>query len=507
MDNKNINLTLVTPDEDKENEIVISFSTIFDYAKRFFCIWIVLAIIIGFFVTGVSMILQKSFYVGDATALISLNYDGVEDGLDPNGDELDITKIKSPSVIENALSNLDISVSKSDSVRKNITITGVVPESTMDEMSLYYDVFSNGASGALEAAKQMISTSYYSTQYIISFNYFNSGFSLETGKEILNEVLNSYRSYFFETYNYNVALGSAVSVVDYSTYDYAEAVNIFSNSLDSLEEYLNNLKTSDTSSFRSSQTGYSFDDLLSTVDILKNVDLDRVSSYITINNVTKNDKDSMVSYYKYLIQDLNKQKAVSQSTIDSIDDSLEKYEKDPLILVVGTDSDSDNDDATNETQQTTSTDLNQTYDELITQKLEEQKKVSEYNKDIKYYNTIVTALSKSNSVKESDIEKVEGYLSTLNTKINELISDVNDTSEDFYSNVAFADAYKILVPASGSETEVISGNVKTPVILSEAILFIVYVMIFVIGGIVTANKNKKSKSELAEKTETSEETE
>ena len=174
----------------------------------------------------------------------------------------------------------------------------------------------------------------------MTFNYFKAGFSFEEGKEILNEVLNSYRSYFFETYNYNVALGSSVSVVDYTTYDYAEAVNIFSNSLDSVTDYLNNIKQSDTSSFRSSVTGYSFDDLLAEASLIKNNDLDRSSSYITINNITKNDKDSMISYYKYLVEQLERKKAVSVSTLNSINDSISSYEKDPLIMVVGSDSES-----------------------------------------------------------------------------------------------------------------------------------------------------------------------
>ena len=47
------------------------------------------------------------------------------------------------------------------------------------------------------------------------------------------------------------------------------------------------------------------------------------------------------------------------------------------------------------------------------------------------------------------------------------------------------------MPASGSQKEVVSSNVKMPVLISEALLFVVYMGIIVIGSIISANKKKK----------------
>lgn len=484
---KNISVTLVTPDDSEKNAIVISFSEMWKYAKKFFALWISLAVVAAFVSVGIAYAFQKSFYFGDATALIGLNYDGIDEGLDPNGDELDITKIKSPSVIENALTNLDMNIEQSDIIRQNLNITGVVPEDAMDEMSMYYDVFTNGNNSALQAAQSILDSKFYPSKYLVTFNYFKAGFSFEEGKEILNEVLNSYRSYFFETYNYNVALGSSVSIVDYTTYDYAEAVNIFSNSIDSVTDYLNNLKQGDTSNFRSSATGYSFDDLLAEASLIKNNDLDRTSSYVTINNITKNDKDSMVSYYKYLVEQLERKKAVSTSTLNSINDSIASYEKDPLIMVVG----SDNESSTEENGKPVTKDVNKAYDELVSQKIDTQKTISSYSKSIRYYNSIISAFNKSKSSSKEEIAKAEDYLSVLNDRLQKLIDNTNKTAEEYYSNVAFANAYKVLVPASGSQKEVVSSNVKMPVLISEALLFVIYLGIIVVGSIVSVNKKKK----------------
>ena len=484
---KNISVTLVTPDDSEKNSIVISFAEMWKYAKKFFALWISLAIVAVFVSVGIAYAFQKSFYLGDATALIGLNYDGVDKGLDPNGNKLDITKIKSPSVIESALTNLDMNTEESDIIRQNLNITGVVPEDAMNEMTMYYDVFSNGSNSALQAAQSILDSKFYSSKYLVTFNYFKAGFSFEEGKEILNEVLNSYRSYFFETYNYNVALGSSVSVVDYTTYDYAEAVNIFSNSLDSVTDYLNNIKQSDTSSFRSSVTGYSFDDLLAEASLIKNNDLDRSSSYITINNITKNDKDSMISYYKYLVEQLERKKAVSVSTLNSINDSISSYEKDPLIMVVG----SDNESSTEEDGKTVSQNINKAYDDLVSQKIDTQKTISSYSKNIRYYNSIISAFNKSRTSSKEEIAKAEDYLSVLNDRLQKLIDNTNKTAEEYYSNVAFANAFKVLVPASGSQKEVVTSNMKMPVLMSEALLFVTYIGIVVVGSIVSANKKKK----------------
>lgn len=487
--NKNINVTVMTPDND-ENTITISFSSIFSNLKKFFVLWLAAAVIVMFLTAGISRVMQKTSYYGDAKALIALNYEGAEEGLDPNGNELDITKIKSPSVIESALSSLDINIDKADIIRRNVNVDGVIPEDSLNEMSLYYDVFSSGSSSQLSAAQSLIDTEYSPVKYIISFDYFNTGFTLEEGKEILNAILNSYRSYFFETYSYNVALGSAATVIDYKNYDYAEAVNIFSSTLDSLSDYIKKIERTDTNTFRSSTTGYTFDDLLSNVELLKSTDLDRVSSYISINNVTKLDIKSMISYYEYKVEELTRKKNVSESTIKSISDSIEKYEKDPLILVVGNDQDGQSTDENDK-----SNEINKAYDDLVEKKLSAQAEISGYSKQIKYYNSIVDSFKKANTVNKDDAGTVEGYLDSLNTKLADLIGNVNKTADEYYSNVAFADAYRILVPASGTESEIVSGGTLKPIIIAEAILFIIYIGAAFILGIIESNRKKEDAEE------------
>jgi hypothetical protein len=488
--NDNINITLLPP-SDEQKSIEIPFSVIFKCFKKFFSCWLIVAIIVGLATAGISILRQKSSYVGDVEALIQFDYSGIEKGLDPDGNEFDITKIKSPAVIEKALTSISIDSSKVDLVRNNIQITSVMPQSAVDEMNLYYKAYNKNLS--LDAAKSLLSTSYYPNQYVISFDYFNSKYSVNQGTEILNAILESYSSYFFDTYNYNIALGSAVSVIDYKNYDYAEALNIFSTSLDDIEEYIINIKENDENSFRSSVTGYTFDDLLNIVSILKSMDLDKVTSYVTVNNVTNNDIETMISYYKYIVENLTKSKSIECATMDSINESIQKYERDPLVLVVG------NETADNQ-------DMNTAYDELMTKKIESQKKISKYNKDIKYYNKIIDSFEQSDSVNQSNIDETDKMLASLNEKVNTLITNVNKTTEEYYSKVAFANAFKILVPALGSETKIVSQSFVS-FVLSEVIVFIIYILVSIaIVMVEIIDKNSKKSEENEENIDDKEET-
>jgi hypothetical protein len=78
-----------------------------------------------------------------------------------------------------------------------------------------------------------------------------------------------------------------------------------------------NLNRDDTSRFRSSQTGFTFADLYQAIVTLRTVDLDMISSYVTVNTVTK-DKTTLLDYYNYQIERLVRERTVAQDKLNSI---------------------------------------------------------------------------------------------------------------------------------------------------------------------------------------------
>ncbi|MCC8135276.1 MAG: lipopolysaccharide biosynthesis protein [Ruminococcus sp.] len=487
-DERYLNVTLKN-ESDESGDIIVSFSGIFKMLKKYFLIWIVTAVVAGVLVFTCSAITSGN-QNKSLTALISFSYDGIEDGLDPEGNTFDVNTIKNPTVIESALTELGLSVESLEEIRQNISIDGIIPSDAIDKITTYKSVYesASGSSSALSAAQAMLDTSYYPTQFKVTFNYSSTGFNEDEAVDVFNTMLECYRDYFISTYGSNEALGSAVKSIDYTEYDYAEAVDVFDSTLSTLKSYVNDLASEDTTRFRSNSTGYTFSDLSESISTIQSMDLDILSSYITVNNVTK-DKDSLITYYQYRIDSLTREKTVAEEKLASIVESIDNYQKD-TIMVFGNGT---------ETTDTEYSQYSEEYDTLIKQKISTQTEVSTATQRINYYNQRITSLKSKAAGSDTYVEKVEEDLSSLSDKVNQLIDDINTTAEEYYENVPFANAYNILVPASGSgAVSFVKSTISSaivPLVVIEALLVLVYICAAFVLAIINESKKKKALAE------------
>ncbi len=490
-----LNVTLKDEDDEKDS-VIISLSGIFRKLKKYFLVWLVTAV-----VSTVLIITSSAVFSSDQhkamTALVSFTFDGIEEGLDPVGNKFDVNSLKNPFVIESALTELGYSLDELEVIRQGISIEGIIPSNALDRITTYKSVYENATSGALSAAQAMLDVTYYPTQYKVKFNYSQTTFDNAQAVEVFNTVLECYRDYFFETYGYNKALGSAVTVLDYTKYDYAEAVDVFDSTLSTLKSYVSNLAEEDTTRFRSSSTGYTFSDLSEAIKTIQEMDLDRISSYVTVNNVTK-DKDSLIDYYQYRIDALNREKAIASENLKTISDSINTYQKD-TIMVFGNGTDS------TDTQETK---FSEQYDNLIKQKISAQNTVSTATQRVNYYNQRIKALKEKPVGSDAKVEKVEGYFDDLNEKVTELIDNINTTADEYYTTVAFANAYNVLVPASTSSVVHSVKNIiedsSTVIFVIQALIVVIYICLSFFTALVEENRKgalKKSEEKLEEKPE------
>lgn len=478
-----LNVTLKNGNDDKD-EVVISFAGIFRMLKKYFLIWLVTAVVAGVLTLTGTAVLSSDQHK-NLTALISFTYDGIDKGLDPAGNDFNVnSSIKNPTVIEAALTELGQPLELLEDVRQGIRIEGIIPSDAYDRIVTYKSVYENAQSGALTAAQAMLDVDYFPTQYTIYFNYAKTELSSSDAVQLFNTMLECYRDYFFDTYGYNKALGSAVAALDYTDYDYAEAIDVFDTTLTTLGNYVNNLSSDDTTRFRSVETGYSFADLTEAIKAVRNMDLEILSSYITVNNVTK-DKDSLITYYQYRIDSLTRQKTIAEETLATITDTINSYEKD-TVMIFGNGT---------ENTDTQYTQASAEYDNLIQKKVSAQTDVSTTTQQINFYNQRIDALKGKSTASEEKIEKVETDLVKLNEKVNTLIDSVNKTANEYYENVSFANAYNILVPASSSTTSSIKSIIfgaMVPVLIIEALLLVVYICIAFIMAIIAEYKKKNA---------------
>ncbi len=477
-DERYLNITLKN-DEDDKSGLSLSFASIIRNLKRFFVIWVVAAIVSGlisFIYSTISYNTNKE----PLTALISFTYPGVEKGHDPAGNTFDVNSVKSPVVIEAALSKLGRPLGELESIRQNITFEGIIPSDVIDRMSAYKSIYESGSGSALSAAESMLETSYYPTQYKVIFDYSSTNFDSSEAVQILNTTLECYRYNFIEKYGYNKALGNAATAIDYKEYDYAEAVDVFSSTLDTLKTYVNQMAKDDSIRFRSNTTGYTFTDLSEALETIQSINLDVISSYINVNNVTK-DKESLSTYYKYRINALQRTKNVYEEQLSVISDSIDNYQKDTVVMMTGTDGNN-----------ATMTQSSQEYDNLINKRIDTQTALSSTKQKIKYYQDRTDAIKDKPAATSAQMEKVDEDLKALNEKINKIIDDINVTANEYYESVAFKNAYNILVPASSSVTGAISDVLKhtiLPFAIFEAIVFVIYISAAFIRALITENRS------------------
>lgn len=467
--------------QEEDDTITIPVVEIFRQLKKYFLPWVLVAVIFAGLVFGGSMVVSSS-KASPLTAMVGFTFDGIENGLDPNGNEFNANSLKSPAIIEETLSDLNMDVKKTDAIRNNITVSGVVPEDAIDKLTAYESVFSN--TNSIEAAQKIMDVSYFPTQFEVQFSYGASGMSRSQAADFLNTMLNNYKIYFMQTYGYNQAFGDALTAVDYTGYDYPQALDILSSSLDSLKKYISSLSSNDNTRFRSTKTGYTFSDLSEATATLQSVDYSSLYSYIMGKNVTK-DKDSLATYYQYRIDSLNRSLNSAKERLSTITDSINNYKKDSMVVMAGGSADNT---GTVLTQPSTA------YDDLITQRTDAQSNVSSLQQQISDYQTRLDKLQNTPLGSKKEEEKVETDMKNVCDKMNQLINDVNETADDYFETASYTNAYNILVPASGSVSSSVSNaisNMMRPMLIVEALLLVAYLVFAVVRAFMVSYRREK----------------
>lgn len=495
---RNLNVTIKS-DEDDKDSVVLSISSFGKGLKRYFLPWVIVAVIVFVGVAGIKtigVVCNKT----PLKALIGFNYKGIESGEDPAGHTFDINTVKNVQVISEALAENDVDLEKADAVRNAITFEGVIPSDAIDKMTTYKSVYENSTNGNLAAAQAMLDVTYYPTQFKVSFDYGSTGLTKDKAVQVLNSMLNHYRDYFFDQYGYNKSLGQSLSAVSYEDYDYSEAVDLFRVNLNALSDYVNTLSRSDSSHFRSKETGvegedgltgYTFDDISQSIDAVKRIDLARISSYVTVNNVTK-DKTATIAYYQYNIDELNREKNAYTERLANLKTAIDSYKKDTVLVMSGIDG--------------TSQELSQSseqYDKLVERYDNVATQLANVKQDISMYTQRKEGLEKGKEGTKDMEDYTVGELAKLNDKVNRLIEITRIASEQYYETEEFANAYNIFAPAVNSKIDTVKSILHAslmPLIIVEALVLIIYIIIAFVFAI-RSDSSKKTAAESAEDTD------
>lgn len=452
--------------DDEADEIDI-VNVVVNMAKRrqlyryLFIIAICIGVMAGLIMVAAGQLRGNSSY---AQAVITFQYEGIEEGLDPNGVAFDINKLKSPAVIEAALSDLGVEGISVEAVRRSITIEGVIPEDAVERITVINEMALKDATNY----EKILDVSYFPVQYVVSL-YQGSGMSKSETRDILNAVLESYKTYFLNTYANTEVLSVTANLIEYQDYDYTEAIDLLKAQMDIMMNYVQE-RQEQAPEFRSVNTGLSFGDIVVSLQTIENVDMANLSSFIETNTLTK-DKGRLIEYYAYRIKKDNMELSALQQQLATTKETIDAYVKDPIVIVSSQET----------TQEATQT--SEYYDRLIARKIELSDKIAtlttEINDMYTQFNTI-TESSKKNT--QSEYDRADDMLEKLAVKIAEWTQLIEDTTAEYYSTTLFSNAVKIAVPA---QYHAAGGMVQAAkkIIIGIAVMVILVTVVWCFDGL------------------------
>lgn len=458
-DSTKIYLQVENPEDNGQQIDIVNVVTDMKKKKRMYGYLLVFAVCIGvclgLIVAGVQYLMGKSSY---ARAVISFQYEGIEEGLDPNGAAFDVNKLKAPVVIEDALRTLGITDISVEDIRKNIVIEGVIPEDAVERITVIKEMALEDASNY----EKILDVSYFPSQYII-YLYKDSFISGTDTTAILNAVLESYRTYFMDTYANTEVLTVTSNLIDYKEYDYAESIDMLESQIEIMIDYVTERK-GQAADFRSVNTGLSFGDIETSLRTVEEIDLANLISYVENTTLSK-DKVRMKEYYEYKIRKWNMKLSELQVQLTTVQNTIDTYAKDPVVIVSSQES----------TQELTQT--NEYYDKLIEEKLRLNRQIAATNTELNEAYELLNSMNSStrkNSQEEYDY--ADAMLEKVASTLAKWVTLTEDTTEEYYSTTLFSNAYKVAVPAKYQANGGIVQMAKYVIVCAAIMVFLVLVM-------------------------------
>ncbi|NLI89855.1 MAG: hypothetical protein GX366_05555 [Epulopiscium sp.] len=466
-----VELVLTQPGQD-DDEISLGqlVQKIIDGKKTIMlCTLIALLItLVGF--GGYNFIMQDE--VGSVSTVLSFNFKGIKEGLNPNEEEFNINELTNKKVLEDTVSQLGLASKGIDSetLRKNILIQGIIPEDIINQMTLINQMAEKDVS-QLEKLNEM---EYFPTQYKVDLHISKDmDLSGEEAEQILTSIVSNYKTYFMDKYNDRKVFSSAITSSDLDRYDYSEYIMIVDDQLEEARVYLEE-KQVEAPEFRSKTTGVGFEDLISQIDFVRNVDINNVQSIIDTFVVSKN-KDRLSTIYRNKIQNLTIEMDQYRQEADSLRAAANEYKKDSMV-VLGEDGLDTAMEFTLESK---------AYDKLIEDAINAEKMVAEYRYDIQRYEALLNRLVGQGEAEVNIditpyIADVEEDIGNITEKVEDLVNNMNTTLDDYYTREVFKGSVKMDVPAMYSSNSMAYIKKFT---MALAISVVLGMMIGVMGAL------------------------
>ena len=333
----------------------------------------------------VSLVLTVILYTQNsgrtyATAFLQFSFSGAGEGKTPNGYPFDVNGIFSDEVLTEALEASGLTNTyTNDQIRDNLTIAGVYPENIVKQMTAYTSLLDKNAE------QQASMTDYYATLYSVAlYHDFDPQISKDQLKNLLNNILEAYRSYFAKTCAFS--LQKEDPIADLSEYDYSQQLLVISEAVNQQSNFAREM-VNQAPDFQQDHKG--FDDIVVSYSSLKN-DIDRLNASITLNTISK-DRERLQKQYEMELRSLSHKLGATQEELKRIGELVSSYEKDGIVYV-----------STSGALQKVSSNATDTYDKLVVKHKELTDNITAINADIARYQTLLDDMKNDEAADETD---------------------------------------------------------------------------------------------------------
>ena len=226
-----------------------------------------------------------------AKVIIKYNDEAVSKGEFPDGEAFDQYQISSPEVLQNVINTLGLSDSV-EALRRRIDVSPIISSSVQE----------------LKAAKAKEGEEYEYNPDTFIITYSGKGDQpAYKVRELLETLVFKYVDYYSESYHAFAAINNALADENLEDYDYIEVTEIMENNIKEIISGLEKYKAADAD-FRSTGTGYSFQDLIYEYDYLQKSNIPTLYAEIYEGKISKNSPRLVELYRQRENEALLKQK-------------------------------------------------------------------------------------------------------------------------------------------------------------------------------------------------------
>ena len=363
--------------------------------------------------------------------VVSLEWNGLVDGTYPDGERFIYNNMFESYVLSDALADAGVDTLTTTDLRSALEIVPIIPSDVVSMIER-----------SIEQGERI---TYYATEYKLMLETGDLDIDNEQGKMLLEYLIEAFKVDFENKY-IGKALVFNYTDTDLSKYDYSEMVDVLELQVSLLNSVLETA-LEDGSNFRSTSLGLGFDDLVSRLSLVKEVELNNIDARVSNYLLTK-DLDLVVTRHEFMVEELSLEIEKLLMYEGALEENILDYTgQETIVIIPGLDSEYSVDPY-----------INTLYNELI----DTQEQLSNAQADKSYYQNKIDEMVilynttyNDGVTYERQVALVENSLEDARASIGDVATDLDTMLEEYNRYITRNTVLPLTAPQVTSDVNVL----------------------------------------------------